>query len=289
MGIVERFAHDAVDVADVLVAEFAPVAVEQDVPARLVDQLRGDPLHGGHSVRRAVTGFVVAVDLTAAQHLQPCRSGCLCSDAPWIRRDFAEMTALCRTEGERLGLSVVVHEGSFAPLQIPYAAMYCPLNSFSFITDDQVALESPRSCVANLRPGGTLAIEDPTALAAQPMAGARTTTVYKRRRTGRSGAVLVIERMVRLLGEDANVVQAERGHQTRRLRPISELVELFAKAGLGDMRAFGVDADYVLTGRAYSDRTGQRPKRPHSHREWRRKPPARQCERLSAVVGQFAS
>lgn len=176
----------------------------------------------------------------------------------------AEMTALCRAEGQRLGLSAVVHEGSFAPLaplQVRYAAMYCPLNSFSFITDDQVALESLRSCAANLRPGGTLAIGgsagDPAALAAQPgwvrrqdvPMGVRTATVHERRTTGRSGAVLEIERVVRLLGEDGNVVQEERGHQTRRLRPVAELVDLFAEAGLGDMRAFGVDADYVLTGR----------------------------------------
>lgn len=38
--------------------------------------------------------------------------------------------------------------------------------------------------------------------------------------------------------------------QTRRLRPIVELVELLALGGLSDMHTFGSDADYVLTGRA---------------------------------------
>ncbi|MFF9559611.1 methyltransferase domain-containing protein [Streptomyces albus] len=177
----------------------------------------------------------------------------------------AEMTALCRAQAASLGLDPVVHQGSFAPLDAAlggYAALYCPLNAFSFIVDDDLARESVHSYAAALAPGGILALSGSAGDAAVlrtrtdwvrrpdvPLDGGRTALVEERRRTRDGGRLLAVERTVRVLDPDGRVRTTEEGTQLRRLRPMAELAQLFAEAGFTHLHAYGNDADHVLTGR----------------------------------------
>ena len=139
--------------------------------------------------------------------------------------------------------------------------MYCPLNAFSFIVDDSLALESVRSYVAALEPGGLLALAgsagDDT-LSAQTdwvrrpdvlLPDSLVAHIEERRVPEPDGRCLKVERTIEVAGHDGRVRAAERGIQMRRLRPIAELAEMFAQANLAELHAYGSDADYILTGR----------------------------------------
>ncbi|UCM88678.1 methyltransferase domain-containing protein [Streptomyces marincola] len=176
-----------------------------------------------------------------------------------------EMTARCRAAAARQGLSPVVHRGSFAPLDgalSGYAAMYCPLNAFSFVIDDELARASLRGYAAALETGGTLAITgsagDPAALRATagwvrrpdvPVDEAHVARVEERRTAEAAGRHLRVERIVELVDAAGTVRARQEGTQLRRLRPMSELAELFDEAGFTDLHAIGDDADHVMTGR----------------------------------------
>ncbi|MFF4414290.1 class I SAM-dependent methyltransferase [Streptosporangium sp. NPDC001559] len=175
-----------------------------------------------------------------------------------------EMTDVCVTEGSRLGLRPVVHRGSFAPLDASlrgYAVIFCPLNAFSFIVDDALAMTAVRSYAAALKPGGVLALagsagedtlRDGTGWTRRPdvpVAEATLAQVEERRTPDADGRCLRIERIIRIVGPDGTVRRTQRGTQLRRLRPIAALAEMFADAGLDALHAYGTDADHILTGR----------------------------------------
>ncbi|MEV0381662.1 class I SAM-dependent methyltransferase [Nonomuraea sp. NPDC050643] len=175
-----------------------------------------------------------------------------------------QMIATCLAEARRLGLRPTVHRGSFAPLDLDpghYSVVYCPLNAFSFIVDDALALESVRSYAAALRPGGVLALAgsagEPRALRAPagwvrrddvPIGAGRVAQV-REHRTVQTGGCMRIERVVRTVGPDGEEYSTEEGTQLRRLRPIADLAGMFGRCGFTGLRAFGGDADYVLIGR----------------------------------------
>src|SRR5262249_55870230 len=91
--------------------------VEDDVFTRLVAEAGGTSLELGSG-----TGRLMLRLLASGYDVE----GLEISD---------EMIDVCFTEASRLGLRPVVHRGSFAPLDESlrgYAAIYCPLNAFSF-------------------------------------------------------------------------------------------------------------------------------------------------------------
>ncbi len=176
-----------------------------------------------------------------------------------------EMTQRCLTEAARRGLNPVMHRGTFAPLDPSlrgYAIIFCPLNAFSFVTDDELALESVASYVAALAPGGVLALAgsagdaslgnstDWVRRADVPVEDGLLARVWERRVLAAERRCLRVEREIQVVDPDGRVLREQQGKQMRRLRPIRQLAQVFADAGLTQLHAYGDDADYVLTGRA---------------------------------------
>ncbi|PYC87408.1 hypothetical protein C7C46_04830 [Streptomyces tateyamensis] len=175
-----------------------------------------------------------------------------------------EMIGICRADAARQGLVPTIHQGSFAPLDAElsgYAALYCPLNGFAFITDDELALASVLSYAAALAPGGILALAGSAGDARLrssaewvrrpdvPIAGGLVAQVDERRTVDTAERCLKVERTITVRDADGRTTAEEDGVQWRRLRPIAELAELFAQAGLTGLHAYGSDADHILTGR----------------------------------------
>lgn len=138
--------------------------------------------------------------------------------------------------------------------------MFCPLNAFSFIVDDDLARESVRSYAAGLAPGGVLALTgsagdsllrtrtDWVRRPDVPIPGGDVAQVTERRTVEPDGRCLKVERVIEVVDPDGRVRAREDGVQLRRLRPVAELAELFAEAGLIRLHAYGSDVDHVLTG-----------------------------------------
>jgi SAM-dependent methyltransferase len=210
--------------------------VEDDVFAGLVAGAGGTALELGSGTGRLLLRLLAAGHDVEGLEVSPA------------------MIDVCRAEARRRGLDPVVHLGSFAPLNASlrgYAAIYCPLNAFSFIVDDDAAEAAVRSYVAALRPGGVLALAGSAGDGALhagtgwvrradvPVGDTRHAEVQERR----------VERIIRIVDEDGTVIEIEHGTQLRRLRPMAELAAMYARAGLVALHGHGNDADHILTGR----------------------------------------
>ncbi|MFV0533009.1 MAG: class I SAM-dependent methyltransferase [Cumulibacter sp.] len=220
--------------------------IEDDVFTRLITNAGGAALELGSG-----TGRLMLRLLAAGYQVE----GVEISD---------EMIAECLAEADRLGLKPVVHHGSFAPLDESlsgYSAIYCPLNAFSFIIDDDMAVTAVRSYVAALNRGGVLALAGSAGDAAShstkgwvrradvPLDPVRRAEVKERRVVEAGGRCLRVERIIRIVAADGTLIETSHGTQLRRLRSIAELAQMFAAAKLGALHGYGDDSDYILSGR----------------------------------------
>ncbi|NEN79778.1 methyltransferase domain-containing protein [Nocardioides zeae] len=182
----------------------------------------------------------------------------------------SEMVDACRAGLVERGLDAPVHLGEFAPLSPglrSYASMYCPLNSFSLIADDDAASEALRSFRSHLEPGGVVALsasgrcEDHGSMSMSlrhtltldsgPRRGFQV-RVFEARARCRCGQHVQVRRRADSLAPiaDAEWRKGEIETQLRRVWQPEDLAASLRRAGFGEIRMIGGAGDYVMVGAA---------------------------------------